>query len=66
MSRTLLTAALLGLAVAAASPTFGKDEGAKLWADGVPYTTDYDAAIKEARETGKMLLVYNGWEREKI
>ena len=36
------------------------------WAKGVPFTTDWDKAIKEIRNTGKILLVYNGWEREKV
>ncbi len=33
------------------------------WAKGVPFTTDWNAAIKEAQESGKMLLVFNGWEK---
>ena len=36
------------------------------WAKGVSYTTDWDKAIKLAKETGKMLFIYNGWEREKV
>ena len=36
------------------------------WAKGITYTTDWQAAIKEARNTGKILFIYNGWEREKI
>ncbi|MFQ5845017.1 MAG: hypothetical protein ACE5JG_08520 [Planctomycetota bacterium] len=39
-----------------------KDE----WAKGIPYTTDWKAAIRQARETGKMLFIYNGWERSGI
>jgi hypothetical protein len=38
----------------------------KEWADGVPYGTDWEAAIKEARNTGKILFIYNGWERPDI
>ena len=38
----------------------------KEWAKGVPFTTDWDKAIKEIRSTGKILFVYNGWEREKV
>lgn len=66
--RTLrLAAAAAALAVGlAATTSLAKDDKAQQWADGIPYTTDYEAAIKEARETGRMLLVYNGWEREKI
>ena len=40
--------------------------GGQEWVEGVPYTTDYKAAIKEARTTGKLLLIYNGWQREKV
>ena len=36
------------------------------WVDGVAYTTDWDDAIEEVRETGKILLIYNGWERPDI
>ncbi len=45
------------------TPTFAGDGE---WAPGVSYTTDWKAAIKEARQTGKILLIYNGWERRKI
>ena len=38
----------------------------KEWAPGVPYTTDWKAAIKQAHNTGKILVIYNGWQREKI
>ena len=41
-------------------------KGKQTWGDGVPYTTDWEEAIKAARESGKMLLIYNGWEREKV
>jgi len=40
--------------------------GEKEWAKGVPYTTDWEDAIREAKSTGKILMIYNGWEREKI
>jgi len=51
--------ALLCLAAGA----FAGDKG---WAPGIEYTTDWKAAIKEARNTGKILFIYNGWQREKI
>ena len=36
------------------------------WGKGITYTTKWDDAIKQARATGKMLLIYNGWERSGI
>lgn len=39
---------------------------AKEWAEGVPFTTDWNAAIKEAKNTGRILFIYNGWERPDI
>ena len=36
------------------------------WVKGVPYTTDFKAAIKQAHRSGKLLLIYNGWQREKV
>ena len=30
------------------------------WAKGIPFTTSWPDAIKQARETGKMLFIYNG------
>ncbi len=41
------------------------DEG-KEWAEGVPLMTDWNAAIKEAKNTGRILFIYNGWERPDI
>ena len=46
------------------APTLSADK--KEWAEGISYTTDWKAAIKEAKNTGKMILIYNGWQREKI
>ncbi len=54
--RILILAALAALAHAAD----------KEWAEGVPFTTDWNAAIKEARTTGKLLFIYNGWERPDV
>ncbi len=63
MSKTIpFVLALMGVAVCAA-PAFAGD---KEWAKGVPYTTDWKDAIRQAHATGKILLIYNGWEREKI
>ncbi len=40
------------------------------WADGAPgeveWLTDYPAAIQRAQETGRLLLIYNGWSREGV
>ena len=36
------------------------------WVKGVSYTTSWDDAIKEVKNTGKMLFIYNGWKREKV
>ena len=52
--RPLLPAALLApLALA----------GDKEWGEKIPFTTDWKAAIKEATNTGRILFIYNGWER---
>ena len=32
----------------------------------VPFTTNWNQAIKEAQATGKMLFIFNGWERSGI
>ena len=55
------------LAIVCGAPA--QDAAAKdapTWAEGVPYLTDYEDAIKQVRETGRMLLIYNGWKREGI
>ena len=39
------------------------DDSKDKWADDVPYLTDWEDAIKQARETGKMLFIYNGWKK---
>ena len=53
---------VLALALLApAAPKKGQE-----WVKGVPYHTDFKAAIKEAHATGKLLLIYNGWQREKV
>lgn len=58
--RMRVTATLLVLAAAAPAA----DE--KAWAEGVPYTTVWKDAIRLARNTGRILFIYNGWQREKI
>lgn len=61
MRATRHTLSLLCLALACAALPAQKTK--KEWAPGVPYHVDWDDAIKEARRTGKMLFIYNGWER---
>lgn len=36
------------------------------WGKGVPVTNDWNAAIKQVQESGKMLVIYNGWEKPNI
>lgn len=59
----LLTVAALSTILVSAAPAGDKDAE---WAKGVGYTTDWKKAIKTARETGKMIFVYNGWARSGI
>ncbi len=68
MRFALLAALAVTGALAAALPAVAKDkdDGKHSWAEGIPFHTDFESAIKEVRETGKMLFIYNGWEREKI
>ena len=68
MRRGILTGcALLAVALAAAVQVAeAKDEKKSQWSETVAFETDYEAAIKKARESGKMILIYNGWEREKV
>ena len=62
MKAAIIVSTLLALVAPAAS---AQKKGPE-WAKGVPYTTDWDEAIKQVKETGKMLFIYNGWERAKI
>ncbi len=43
-----------------------KNKHTSEWTDGVAYTTDWKTAIKAVQQSGKMLLIYNGWERKGI
>ena len=68
MRRYFVAAITLGLVVNAMlcgglSPAAA--EGTQ-WAEGVPYHTDYEQAIKQANETGRILLIYNGWKGDGI
>lgn len=57
MWATLAIAILAGPALSQ-----GKDE----WAKGVKFHTKWETAIKEARESGKLLFIYNGWQKKGI
>ena len=49
------------------APSQAKDKKGKaenVWAEGVPYVTDWDEAIKQAKTTGRLLFIYNGWKAE--
>ena len=59
----LLIALLWSMGV---SPLAAAADEKKEWGPGVPYTTDFELAIRMARESGRMLFIYNGWEREGI
>jgi len=61
----MLALAALTLFLATAAPRAeAKDK--QEWAEGIPYVTDYDEAIGMAKESGRLLLIYNGWERPNI
>ena len=62
--RTLILASLL-LGFALSAP-LAEAKDKQEWAEGIPYLTDYDDAIALAKESGRMLLIYNGWERPNI
>lgn len=62
----VLLSCLLAPCVPAQKRTQGKKKNASEWVDGVAYTTDWKAAIKTVQQSGKMLFIYNGWERNGI
>ncbi len=57
---------LLATDVVAQKRTQGKKKSGPQWVDGVAYTTDWKTAIKAVQQSGKMLFIYNGWERKGI
>lgn len=59
----VLVTALACIGSAVGPSTAGPDGE---WAKGIPYTTDWKAAIRDVRQTGRMLLIYNGWQRSGI
>ena len=62
MKRLSLTAITLALLLAAGLSPAAAGE----WAEGIPFHTDYEQAIKQANETGRILLIYNGWQGDGI
>jgi len=60
--KALSTLLLLALSTVVAGARPADDQ----WADGVAYTTDWDDALSQVRESGKLLMIYNGWERPDI
>ncbi len=66
MIRSLLVLSLLALPSFSSEVLAQKQRGDQAWAKGVAYTTNWKEAIKSARESGKMLLIYNGWQRSGI
>ena len=61
-----LTAVALALALWASLGVGAAAAKQGEWASGVPYTTSWDEAIQQCRESGKMLFIYNGWEGRNI
>ena len=57
---------LLAQDLLAQKRTQGKNNNASEWVDGVAYSTDWKTAIKAVQQSGKMLFIYNGWERKGI
>ncbi len=58
--------AALALMCAATTDAYAQKKKSQEWVDGVTYTTDWDTAIKAVQQSGKMLFIYNGWERKGI
>jgi hypothetical protein len=54
------------LVLAALAALVRAGDNHKEWAEGVPFGTDWDAAIKQAKNTGRILFIYNGWERPDV
>ncbi len=52
---TLVAASLVAAPSAVAKE---KDE----WGKDIPFTTSWKDAIKSVRESGKILMIYNGWK----
>ena len=63
MNTAMLFLVGVSLTVAGASPDV--DKGGE-WAKGIPYTTDWDKAIKSVQGSGRLLFIYNGWEKPNI
>ena len=67
MLRTFVsTAVVLSCVLVAGVPAQKKKAKASEWVDGVAFTTEWKTAIKAVQQSGKMLFIYNGWERKGI
>lgn len=66
MRNALAPLVALAALAAVANPVVAKDKTKGEWGKDIPYFTESEPAIKEAKATGKILLIYNGWERDKI
>jgi hypothetical protein len=55
---------LVGALTALLAPSSSAQADAKGWAKEVPITTSWEDAIAECKATGKLLFIYNGWQRE--
>ncbi len=54
------------LALATTTPAQKTKAGKNEWAKGVPFHTNFKDAIKDVRRTGRILVIYNGWENSGI
>ena len=62
----VLSCLLAADAAAQKKQTNKKKAKASEWVAGVAFTTDWKTAIKAVQQSGKMLFIYNGWERKGI
>lgn len=52
---------ITALALCCAAPSFAEDEKPETYT-----TAGWQDAIDHARETGKLILIYNGWQKAKV
>lgn len=66
VSTAIMLSCFLASDAAAQKKQTKKEPKASEWVDGVAFTTDWKTAIKAVQQSGKMLFIYNGWERKGI
>ncbi len=66
MRQFFLLLSFMAAVTAAPSAQAQKAGDKDAWAKDVAFTTDWKKAIKSVRESGKMLIIYNGWKRSGI